>query len=365
MRGYGMSGKQKRIAFYYNSAFEGDSVETVPLGGMKKATIHMARELSKLGNAVSVFCDCKKEGLFTGVRYLNLRNMKDHLANDPADIFISEGESQIFMHSLNSRINVLFSGLNPDQRVVIGKDAIKKIDHYFFVSRWQAEQTIKKFRLDKNKVFITRNGYDPAFLADGIERIKYRMIYFSSPARGLDILVEIFPKIKKRFSSAELFVFSDYEFYGKPKGEGEKRYPEIYKKMDQPGIRSLGNIKHAELMRQLQMSYLMAYPTRFHETSCMAAIEAQAAGTPPVTSRIAALPETIEHGKTGVLIPGNPRTLLYKWRYLRAIFDLFEDEAKWQALSEAGKKRMNEDFTWGKIAVEWDSFFDTILKRTI
>jgi glycosyltransferase involved in cell wall biosynthesis len=189
------------------------------------------------------------------------------------------------------------------------------------------------------------------------------MIYFSSPARGLDILIDIFPMIRNRFSSAELFVFSDYEFYGKPKGEGIKRYPELFKKMDQPGIHSLGNIKHEELMRQLQKAYIMAYPCRFHETSCMAAIEAQASGTPPVTSKIAALPETVEDKKTGIVVPGSPRSLLFKWRYKNAILDLFKNEAKWQALSVAGMRRMRENFTWGKIALEWDAFFNTILSK--
>jgi glycosyltransferase involved in cell wall biosynthesis len=355
--------QKKKILFYYNSAFEGDSVETVPLGGMKKCTIHMARELSKLGNAVTVFCDCKKEGFFSGVNYINLENLDRSLLKNPPDIFISEGSANIFIKPLNSKVNILFSGLNPDQSVLIDKDAQNMIDHYFFVSRWQAEKSTKKFRLDKNKVYITRNGYEPAFLANGIQREKYRMIYYSSPARGLEILVDIFPMIRKRFRSAELFVFSDYEFYGKPKGEGGKRYPEIFKKMDQPGIHSLGNIKHDELMRQLQKSYIMAYPCSFKETSCMAAIEAQSAGTPIVTTRGSALTETVADKKTGILIPGNARSLIYKWRFVKAVSDLFKNDAKWQAMSEAGKHRMRENYTWGKIAFEWDAFFNAILRK--
>jgi len=361
-----MGNESKRIVLYHGfTPFEGDALETKPLGGSEAAIIHMMRELALLGHEPTVICKCEKPGKFSGVNFVNLSRARDILEGQGADIFISQTSLDVFQFNIKAKLKVFWTGGNHDVRVIqpmADKKIQNNIDYFFFVSAWQAEGFNSKFGIDRAKIFITRNGFDPLLFKDGVKKEKYRMIYFSSPSRGLDVLLDMFPKIRKRFKDAELHIYSDYEFYGQKRGEGAREHPEIFKKIDQPGVRSFGNVKREEMAREVQKAYIMAYPTAFRETSCMAAIEAQAAGTVPVTSKLAGLTETVLDSKTGVLVGGNSHSLFYKWKFVNKVIELFENEDKWRALSEAGKSRMKEDFTWSKIAHEWDQFFKEKLK---
>jgi len=356
-----MVGSRKNIVLYHGGTpFEGDSAETRPLGGSESAMIMMMRELHKLGYEATVFCRCEKEGFFSGVRYLNIGKARHFLKEHHVQVFIAQTSSDAFSLEMNAGLKVFWTGGNHDVRALQAlsdRELQKQIDCFFFISRWQAENFQKKFGIPKDRVFMTRNGFDPSLFKGGAKKVKYRMIYLSSPGRGLDILLDVFPGIRKRFKSAELHVFSDYEFYGEAKGSWKHEHPEIAGKIDREGITHHGNIRRDRLAEELEKAYIMPYPTHFRETSCMAAIEAQAAGTPPVATRLAALPETIEHGKTGILVPGRAGSLIYRWRFAREVIRLFEDEKRWGSLSEAGKKRMYGDFEWSKIAIEWDAFF--------
>ena len=49
--------------------FNGSSLEHTSLGGSESAMIYMAKELYKLGNEVTVYCDCDKPGIYDGVDY--------------------------------------------------------------------------------------------------------------------------------------------------------------------------------------------------------------------------------------------------------------------------------------------------------
>ena len=67
----------------------------------------------------------------------------------------------------------------------------------------------------------------------------------------------------------------------------------------------LGAVPQAELVAALRSAELLLYPCLFREAGCIVVQMALAAGTPPLTSDIACLPEYV--GDCGVVVPGNPR----------------------------------------------------------
>ncbi|MEK7297894.1 MAG: glycosyltransferase, partial [Planctomycetota bacterium] len=98
---------------------------------------------------------------------------------------------------------------------------------------------------------------------------------------------------------------------------------------------------------------LMVYPSTFRETSCIAAIEAQASGTPVVASTLAALPETVLDGVSGCLVPGEPGTEEFGRCFAETVITLLDDDVSWQRLSQNARSRSEQFYSWEGIAKEW------------
>ena len=77
----------------------------------------------------------------------------------------------------------------------------------------------------------------------------------------------------------------------------------------------------------------------------MAPVEAMAAGTPVVATRSGALVETVQDGKTGLLVDKNDASTL-----ATAILKLLENDELRESMSRAARQRALEYFTWDRTA---------------
>ncbi len=73
-----------------------------------------------------------------------------------------------------------------------------------------------------------------------------------------------------------------------------------------PGARFLGPLGLARKRRLLAAARCLIVPSRIAETSSLVSMEALACGTPVVAFRAGALPEIVEHGRTGFLVSDVP-----------------------------------------------------------
>jgi glycosyltransferase involved in cell wall biosynthesis len=88
----------------------------------------------------------------------------------------------------------------------------------------------------------------------------------------------------------------------------------------------------------------------------MAALEAMAAGLPVVASSVGGLPELIEDGRTGYVVPpGDPATLAARLRHLVLHADLRE------AMGAAGRARVRQHFSPQRMAAEIAAVYDRLL----
>jgi glycosyltransferase involved in cell wall biosynthesis len=79
------------------------------------------------------------------------------------------------------------------------------------------------------------------------------------------------------------------------------------------------------------------------------------AGKAVVSVDCTAIPEVVEHDRHGLLVPpGDPAAMA------AAIRRLIDDPAKRLALGEAGRARVERDFTWDNVARAYEAVFEGV-----
>jgi len=335
-----------KIAFYNvsNVKFNGNSIKDKSIAGSETAVIRMAQELSRRACNVSVYCNCDAEGKYENVQYLNF----DRLATDTeCDVFVSSRNTDIFLSPQlpKARKYVLWAHDMPDCPGWGNiHEAIGKIDMLVFVSEYHKNIVQQQFPcIPEDKCVVCRNGIHVPYFDGPVEKVPGKIVYSTTPFRGLDTLLEVFPKIKEQVPHATLEIFSGLDIYNLADGQ----YTDLYEKarhMD--GVTYHGTVKQEQLARELKKCSLLAYPNKFVETSCITAMENIQAGNPVVTTKLGALPETV--GDCGVLIDIDPCTDEYKQRFIDEVVVILNSEEKWKRLHENCRKQC--DLDWSKRA---------------
>ncbi len=116
----------------------------------------------------------------------------------------------------------------------------------------------------------------------------------------------------------------------------------------------LGRVPLKELVRRYQRSELVVSPS-LYEGFGLPAAEAMACGLPVVATSAGAFPEVIENGVTGRLVPPADAHAL-----AGAIRELMADPALRQRMGEAGRARVEEQFTWRQTALRTLALYEEV-----
>src|SRR5207253_11079587 len=68
------------------------------------------------------------------------------------------------------------------------------------------------------------------------------------------------------------------------------------------GIEYFGEVTHGEKVELLQNARLTLFPIEWEEPFGLVMIESMACGTPVIATRWGAVPEVIEHGRSGIIV---------------------------------------------------------------
>ena len=369
--------------------FDGRTPFERSLGGSESAVVFMARELARRGHRVRVFCNCesgasavelpKQRGpdLYDGVEYADLTAFPEFVEKGSCDAFVCCRHLRGLTAPVRSKVNVLWAHdaiPKPVARQMMS--LMYKVDRLMVLSEFHKEQFGRHLSVPDERYVVTRNGVDlelveealaegaddrlEACPTDGVERDRNRVIYTSRPERGLDVLLEMWPELKRRRPGLKLAV-AWYENSGADAQMADylaalRRAAEAL-----PGVELLGALSKRELYREIAGSGLMVYPAVFPEVSCISMMEAAACGTPVVASRYCALKETVADGETGVLVPGDPGSREYQRRFVEAVVGLVGEEKRWGEMSDAGRRRVEARYQWRDIAGEWEGVFEGLL----
>ena len=305
-------------------------IHTRGLGGSETAAVMVASRLAARGHHVTLFGEADSEGVFGQVVFRDWRRWA-RWPDRRWDLVVVSRVPELLDRPINARRVVLWAhDLDFGSRLTPAR--AERCDRILGVSRWHAQHLCATHRHAASKIGRTRNGIDPQRFwnpAPTWDR-EPRVVFSSSPDRGLDVLLELWPRVlAETGGEAELVAC-----WGPAYERAAKVDARLRQLMDRcrdmarrlRRVELVGTLNQTDLAGLMLQSQVWAHPSwctpaggPFLETSCIGAMEAQAAGCVPVASRWGALPETI--GPSGILVDGPAPSELWRDRFARAIVE--------------------------------------------
>jgi glycosyltransferase involved in cell wall biosynthesis len=172
------------------------------------------------------------------------------------------------------------------------------------------------------------------------------LVYTSTPFRGLDVLLLAFRTIRRAIPDVRLRVFSSMAIY--QVAAGQDHYTPLYTQCAADGLDYCGPVGQDKLAEELRGVAGLAYPSTFAETSCIAVLEAMAAGAFIFTTRLGALPETTNGFAHMVDVEADPRVLAERFAamVIRTWSELAADQAAACRRREAQARHVRDHYRW-------------------
>lgn len=180
---------------------------------------------------------------------------------------------------------------DPESQHLSDAERIKRFDRLVFVSNYQMNTYNMAHGVPYQSSIVLQNAIEP-IPAKEKKTDQVRLIYHTTPHRGLNIVVSAVRELAKQHGDyIHLDVFSSFEAYGWPARDEE--FKELFQAIkDHPQMTYHGYQPNETVRAALQDAHVFTYPSVWPETSCIAAIEAMSAECEVVCPNFAALPET-------------------------------------------------------------------------
>lgn len=370
--------KQMTIGFVtMGLKFSGSTLLTKGLGGSETALLCMAREFQRRGHKVSVFCETEEEGEFDGVQYyhhsrfnlVSVVTIWDVLVVSRWPEFLHmptfAGLRVLWCHdTLVDRARLMQNVWNADQMMLLSDYHIRQYTH------GESAQEIEQTKVPDLKPFMskTSNGVDMDLIKANLRpKDPKKIIYTSRPERGLHWLLQhIWPRLLEIDPELKLY-YANYGLDGMqiPEPTMQKiQVAEILAKQFGKSVVNMGHLPKDKLYQEISSAKLLLYPTDFPEISCITAMEAQACGTPIITTDDFALSETVGDGKAGYLIKGRPGEEEYNAKFICKVKMLLENDKLYGELSRGGPRWIEKQgYTWEAVAESWETLFLELMRE--
>jgi len=230
--------------------------------------------------------------------------------------------------------------------------------YYITVSEWMKRQLRKQYpKMNHSPIHVIRNSVDTKLFSPGMERkqLEGDLVLFTGriiAAKGIKYLVEAIPEVLREHPET-FFMFIGagnslpYRRRLKDMGVSERNFA------------FLGYLKErSELIKYYRAASVYAAPTTLWENLPIRVLEAMACGGPVVASNVCAIPEAIDNGANGILIPPGSVDEL-----ANAICCLLGDSNLRRKIGDNARKTVLEKFDCDVNAIRTAEVYQQILDR--
>jgi glycosyltransferase involved in cell wall biosynthesis len=258
-----------------------------------------------------------------------------------------------------------------------------RIDRVVALCQTHATYVKREHPLLADKVCISSNGIKRELieqvLSEPPERNPKRLMFASSPDRGLLPLLSIFERAKELVPDLELHVyygFNNMETWvrGIKKREGdpnatptaaEFNLARLKDALDMPGVTVHGRTPQPELAVEWAKAGIWCHPSGFTETSGITVMDAQALGAIPITIPIWAIGENVQHGvfigeSTDPLAYANADACpLTRARFAWEVAKMAADPERQETIRKEMMPWALNRFDWENFVTQWEGWATT------
>jgi glycosyltransferase involved in cell wall biosynthesis len=262
------------------------------------------------------------------------------------------------------KINIIWQHLSYDQpnvQYMQDRKFVDSVDYFVYVSNWQYQQFREKFKIPEYKSIVIKNATYP-FKDIVKDNSRTKLIYTSTPWRGLAILVRAVEILNTTRDDFSVDIYSSTKIYGSEFEKSEAgKFDTLFEKCkNTKNINYHGYSTNKQIRTALKSAHIYAYPSIFEETSCLGAIEAMAAGCKVVTTNYGALPETCADFATMIEFePMIDRLIVRYADTLATVLDNYQANIYKEEL-EIQKKYYNNYYSWENRVEEWRTFLNHV-----
>ncbi|MGB7054903.1 MAG: glycosyltransferase family 1 protein, partial [bacterium] len=225
----------------------------------------------------------------------------------------------------------------------------RRLDRIITVSQSSAKDARLLFKVPADNIRVVYNGIDTEIYDGTKEACQGRdgLIMVANTddrKKGVLYLLQALQLLKN--DGAKLTIVDDaarHSSYAEDVGPLPSYGSKLVRKLNLDGmVRFTGRLTREELAQHYAAARIAVVPS-LYEGFGLPAAEAMACGTPVIATTGGALPEVV--GDAGMLVPPADTDALDV-----AIRQLLNDQQAQQRMSEAGKKRVREQFNWEQAA---------------
>ena len=251
---------------------------------------------------------------------------------------------------------------DPETNHLKDKSSRDRFHKLVFCGHWQYNQYITKLGIPQDdKCVVIETPIDPIPLIPKSKE-EIRLIYTSTPQRGLELLYPVFEKLCEKHDNIHLDVFSSFAIYGWD--EADNRYKELFDKLKaHPKVTYHGFADNDTVREHLQKSHILAYPSIWSECNSRSVIEAMSAGLMCVHPNLAGLSDTSGGLTFQYQWDENPQVHVNKFYHAldHAIEVVNNDDM--QNYLKFVKMYADSRYNWSKISSQWEDVLNSLKAR--
>lgn len=238
---------------------------------------------------------------------------------------------------------------------------LHKVDRVICVSEYIRRQAVGHFPEHAHRFSVALNATDPEVFKPyedaaalalprelQFEPGRRHLLYVGRlvPIKGVHVLIEAFREILRRHPDVRLVIAGSSFF----QGAAQTAYERELIALAQPVASDIvftGFLPHETLKYLYCAVDIVVMPSVWQEPSGLVMLEAMASGTLLVGSAVGGVPEVIDDGRNGLLVPAGDAAKL-----AHAVCAALEDPASMRRMAQAGRDTIVEKFTWERLMGE-------------